>query len=241
MPDVLIDPRCVELGITVTPPPDVTRLHWRATHVWMTVNGSWEGVPQWAKPFQADYLGGATHIFMLGLEIGGTPTLTKDIFIQGWPDGMAKFSPEEGNGRWGNAIISAGFDWSKTTGPYYAQANAISSSVVHGLGLPYPPLPWQMAQTVQAQPLGGVHCSYCIVLQETAAEEPDGSDDGDNGDENGDGHMARYDAALDKAVAVADELAAYAGEDEQARLRRNVAAARIYLAVADSLVDLMTG
>ena len=228
MPEVLIDPRCTLLGIRVTEPPDTTRVHWRATHVWLTVNGNWDDVPQWAKPFQKNYLGGATNIFMLGYKLDGTPTQSKVIFIQGWPDGIAKFSPEAGNGYWGNAMLVAGFDWSKTTGPYYGQMNAISTSVVRGMGLPYPPLPWE---TADAQAEGGVHVSYFIVMQEMAAEEPE--------PEPEDGHLEHLDAVLAKAEAVADRLASIdvlAGD-----LTQVVAAAGAYLGIANVLLELVIG
>ena len=211
----LIDQRCTLLGLTVLPPKDTMRTHWECTHVWLTVDGNWDDVPRWAKEFQSDKLGGSTHLFMLGRRIDGSLAESKDLFILGWPGQIHKFDPEQGNGWWGNAFISAGFDWGKTPGPYYGQMNALSTSVVEGIGLPYPPLPWQAGE---ANVMGGVHVSWFVVMQEVAAYEPEPEPEPQPPD------IERFIRVLDKAEKLADRLT----ESDTER----VAALQTYLAIA---------
>jgi len=140
-----IDDRCLELGLFVSPPVETDRLHWELSYLWLTENGNWDDVPAWAKPFQNDNLGGDRHVYTLGFRLDGMTAKEADLFVLGWPDGLHKFSPKEEHECWGNVPINAGFDWGAAdTGPYYAQMNAISSSIVRGIGLPYPPYPWHI-------------------------------------------------------------------------------------------------
>lgn len=194
----LIDPKCTALGLTVSPPIETDGLHWELSHLWLTENGGWDDVPAWAKVFQNDNLGGDHHVYIRGHRVDGYCPLEADLFVLGWPDGHHIFSPKEEHERWGNAVINAGFDWQKTPGPYYAQMNALNTSVVRGIGLPYPPYPWQEgvtdysvhpwddktfygqmaeaglstaphAATIQ----GGLHTSFFLVFQEVEAYEPE--------------------------------------------------------------------
>ena len=187
-----IDTRCTQLGIVVVPPPETDSLHWELAYLWLTEGGSWETVPGWAKPFQNDHLGGDRHIYMYGVRVGGEPAKEKDLFIQWWPDDHCKFSPKEEHEWWGNVPITAGFDHAAGyVGPYGAQMNALSSSLVDGIGLPFPPYPWENAlaerrvhsvvpwdgktyhgeigQANLGAALGGVHTSFFLVFQEVEA------------------------------------------------------------------------
>ena len=192
----LIDPRCEALGMTIVEPPDTTRTHWDITHVWLTVNGNWDDVPTWAKPFQNDNLGGATHGFMLGFGIDGQRRQDADLFLQGWPDGHAFFSPHKEHDWWGNCLCTSGYNWQETAGPYYLQANAVSSAKLCGVGLPFPPLPWQ-PQASEISDQGGVHVSTFVVMQEVAPYETDPELEE---------VLERYLRMLDKAEACANEL-----------------------------------
>jgi hypothetical protein len=216
---LLIDERCIQLGITVLPPQDTTHDHWVLTHLWLTENGNWDNVPDWAKVFQNDHLGGATHVYYTGFMIDGSHATDEDLFVVAWPDGHTFVSPKKEHNWWGNVIINAGFDWSKgNTGPYMGQVNALSTSCVHGLGLPYPPYPWR-AESAKALPrrywdgytwvgsiereiagaiMGGLHTSFFLVFQETAGQ-PNG-----NGPQPPPGQLQRV---LTKAEGVADKLA----------------------------------
>jgi len=212
----LIDPRCEALGMTIVEPPDTSRTHWDISHVFLTVNGSWEDVPSWAKQFQNDNLGGATHGFMLGIGLDGARRQDEKLFMQGWPDGYAFFSPHREHDWWGNCLCTAGYDWAETTGPYYLQANAVSSAKLCGVGLPFPPLPWQPGA---AHAEGGVHVSTFVVMQEVAPYEPDPEP------EPLEEALVRYLRVLNKAEACADDLAPSFPD----------AAGEIYLRIAEVL------
>jgi len=71
---------------------------------------------------------------------------------------------------WANLPISAGFDWAQATGPYTWQKVGNADKLC-GLGLPYPPLPWEGVMSWQgeydegrtlseARAAGGVHVSF---------------------------------------------------------------------------------
>jgi hypothetical protein len=223
----LIDDRCRQLGMTIIEPPDTTRLHWDISHVWLTVNGDWAdpAIPSWAKQFQNDNLGGATHLYMLGFGVGGTRQKDADLFILGWPDGMHFFSPQPEHDWWGNALVTAGFPWNETPGPYYAQAAALSSAKLCGIGLPYPPLPWQPGADADAQ--GGVHVSVFVVMQEVEAYEPEPEPEPEPPGPEPDEVVGQFLRVLDKAEAIADERADLDETDQ--------VAARIYLGIAKIL------
>lgn len=139
-----IDERCTQLGLFVIPPVETDRLHWELTHLWLTEGGSWDEVPKEFREFQNNHLGGDRHVYVKGFELDGMAAQEADLFVVGWPDGSHKFSPKEEHDWWANVPIDAGFDWGAGTGPYYAQVNAISTSIVQGIGLPYPPYPWHI-------------------------------------------------------------------------------------------------
>jgi hypothetical protein len=163
---LLWDPRLTELGITVQP-ADYEQPHWRLLAAWLTVNGSWDDVPDWARQWQLDTLGGDHHCFGRALDLYGNPYAGAGFVLQ-WPDGAAQRTPEAD--RWANIPIEAGFDWTVGAGPY-SWAKYGNADVLMGLGLPYPPLPWEL-NAIAA--LGGVHVSYFGVWQEHGPElEPE--------------------------------------------------------------------
>ena len=216
----LVDPRLELLGLTIEEPPDTTRTHWDIATAWLTVNGNWNDVPDFAKPYQNDNLGGATHGFVLGIGLDGQRRQDEKLFLQGWPGGNhALFSPHKEHDWWGNCLCTAGFNWKTATGPYHLQANAVSSAKLCGVGLPWPPLPWQPG-AVSAQ--AGVHVSYFVVMQEVEAYEPDPEPGPDPGPS-----LERYLRLLDKAEECGDKLVA-------ANLHAEAAGA--YIAAASLLV-----
>ena len=228
----LIDPKCAQLGLTVEPPIETDGLHWELLYLWLTENGNWDDVPEEFKHFQSDHLGGDHHVYVLGRRLTGFRAQEPDLFVLGWPDGHHKFSPKGEQDWWGNAVINAGFDWSEVAGPYFAQMNAINSSVVRGIGLPYPPYPWDthfddaiatsadrhywdgetmVGDKVANNIMGGLHTSFFLVFQEVEAYAPEPD---------------QFQRVLDKAEQMADTLV---GQNFQA------AAAKIYLGIADIL------
>ena len=161
---LLWDPRLSQLGVTIRD-CDKSLLHWKMLAAWLTVNGSWDDVPDWARQWQLDTLGGDHHCFGRALDIWGN-AYEGAGFVLEWPDGADQRTPEADY--WANIPIAAGFDWTQTTGPYswYKVGNA---DMLCGLGLPYPPTPWDPA--VDSSALGGVHVSYFAVWQESSPEQ----------------------------------------------------------------------
>lgn len=236
----LIDDRCAQLGLTVEPPKETDGLHWELTHLFLTENGNWDAVPKEFRPFQDDDLGGDHHVYMLGQRVDGLLAVEPDLFVLGWPDGHHKFSPKAEHDWWGNAVINAGFNWQEGPGPYYAQMNAVNSSIVRGIGLPYPPAPWQMAtfgpETLRAHRhywdgetmagdkaavnvASGLHTSFFLVFQEVEGYEPEPPIPPT---------QEQFQRVLDKAEECADWLTH--NQNEKA------AGGKIYLGIADILL-----
>jgi len=196
-----IDPRCVQLGMELRPPEDTQRLHWELSHIWITEHGSWDGVPDWARPYQNDHLGGDHHVYMLAYRVHGSLAKEADLFMLRWPDSAYKFSPKPAHGWWGNAVLEAGFDWQAgQAGPYSAQMTALSSTLVQGIGLPYPPYPWDESATAHT-PSGGVHTSFFLVFQEVPPYDPDPGPDPEPAPD-----PDQLGRVLEKAEHAADEL-----------------------------------
>ena len=135
---LLFDDRLTQLGVTVTE-ADRSKPHWKLLAAWLTVNGSWDDVPDWARQWQLDTLGGDHHVFGRALDLYGD-LCPGAGFVLGWPDGQAGTTPEPDG--WANLPINAGYDWQETAGPY-TWTKYGNSDVLRGCGLPYPPLPWQ--------------------------------------------------------------------------------------------------
>ena len=161
MTDRLWDPRLDQLGVTVSE-ADTTRDYWRLKAAWLTVNGSWDDVPDWARKWQLDTLGGDRHVFGRCLDKTGNPLMGAG-FVLSWPDGADQRTPEADG--WANLPINAGFDWQRQHGPY-SWGKFGNSAWLTGLGLPYgdPMLPW--LSTGEAHATGGMHVSYFCCWQE---------------------------------------------------------------------------
>jgi len=164
---LLWDPRLSQLGVTIRD-CDKSLLHWKLLAAWLTVNGSWDDVPDWARQWQLDTLGGAQHSFGRALDQNGDVCPTAGFMLK-WP-GMTsedqKWRLPHADG-WANDELWNGYDWAQTSGPY-SWNKAGNADVLCGLGLPYPPLPWQPSG-VYAE--GGVHVSYFAVWQESSPEQ----------------------------------------------------------------------
>ena len=160
------DPRLTQLGLTVEP-ADRTKAHWRMVAAWLTVAGNWDGVPDFARPYQQDVLGGDHHVFGMALDTFGNP-ISDAGFVMMWADGGDQRTPVDcGRPDWADLPIYAGYDWAQTSGPYTWQKFGNADKLC-GVGLPYPPLPWQPQG--DAYPAGGVHVSFFYVAQATDAE-----------------------------------------------------------------------
>jgi hypothetical protein len=159
-PTMLWDDRLTQLGVQRVA-ADCSQPCWRLKAAWITVNGSWDDVPGWAKRWQQDTLGGDHNVFGRAEQPDGAPIMSASFELS-WPSGADRRSPEP-NG-WANLPIYAGYDWSQTQGPY-GWAQAPNGDKVQGVGLPYPPLPWEVGQTHLAAPSGGVHVSFFGVWE----------------------------------------------------------------------------
>lgn len=159
MPDFW-DERLDLLGVTIES-ADHTKEHWYLEAGFIIPSGSWgeygDGtVPLWAWNYHAD-IGGDTTVYGRAYENG--EIATEAGFFMVWPDMdkppvMRLANPADG--WYANDHLQAGFDWSKTSGPYSWQKYG-NADIVHGLGLPYPPLPWEAGAP---QAAGGVHVGY---------------------------------------------------------------------------------
>jgi len=167
MTERLWDERLDPLGVRVID-ADTTEPHWWLKAAWLTVNGSWDDVPDWARKWQLDTLGGAQHAFGRCLDKDGNPLMGAGFMLE-WP-GMAdedkKWRLPQPDG-WANDELWAGYDWTHPGGGGpYSWRKAGNADVLRGLGLPYPPAPWDL-DGLHAQ--GGLHCSFFGVWQEREA------------------------------------------------------------------------
>jgi len=165
-PTPLWDDRLTQLRASVEQ-GDASQPGWRLKAAWLTVNGNWDDVPAWAQPWRLDTLGGDHNVFGRAQEPDGTPNMSA-VFELSWPTGAAQQSTEP-NG-WANLPIGpSGYDWQETEGPY-GWKKTRNADKLKGLGLPYPPLPWEMAQSRLAAPDGGVHVSYFGVWEQASPD-----------------------------------------------------------------------
>ncbi len=159
----LWDPRLTQLRATIDGSKvDYSKTYWRIIAAWITVNGSWDDVPAFAKPYQKDTLGGDHHVFGRALFRDGTVATTAG-FTLSWPDGSDGRLPEADG--WANLPLQAGFDPKVTSGPY-KWVKFGNAETFAGAGMPFT-LPW-----TTLQPAGGVHVSYFVVWQEWVPVEP---------------------------------------------------------------------
>jgi hypothetical protein len=145
---------------------DASQPGWRLKAAWLTVDGNWDDVPSWAMPWRQDTLGGDHNAFGRAENPDGSPFMSASFELR-WPDGSDQRQPEP-NG-WANLPLYGGYDWQVAQGGYEWQKTG-NADVLKGLGLPYPPLPWQMAQACLAAPEGGVHVSYFGVWEQATPE-----------------------------------------------------------------------
>jgi len=161
----LWDERLTQLHVRLVP-ADCSEPCWRLKAAWITVNGDWDDVPGWALAWRRDTLGGDHHVFGRAEQANGAAIMSASFELS-WPDGADRRSPESDG--WANMPIYAGFDWSQTEGPY-GWAHVGNGDRLQGVGLPYPPLPWETAQSGLAGPSGGMHVSYFGVWERAGGE-----------------------------------------------------------------------
>jgi len=151
------DSRLSELGLYVLDMPG----DWDLEAAWLTVAGDWATAPQWAKDlYPWNNLGGDRHAYGLAYTAAGNIQTDKGFRLS-WPDGAAMVTADSsGHPYWANLPLQEGFDWAQTSGPY--SWDTYGGDQVVGLGMPYPPLPWQP----QASALGGVHVSFFAVWRQ---------------------------------------------------------------------------
>ena len=178
------DPRLTALKAYVNKAGvDYTKPHFRIIAAWLTVDGNWDDVPDFARKWQSDKLGGATHVFGLALDPQGNRYDRAGFVLRN--GGEKGFIGEPANGQWANALIGpSGYDWKATPGPYRWQKGPSSvapggAEEFVGAGLLYPPLPWQAGASGELdETLGGVHVTWFVVWQltEPGSVEPDPDD-----------------------------------------------------------------
>ena len=144
--DVKLDARLDALNVSIDWTGKETQRYWPIA-VWMTYDGNWGDVPDWAKPYLTNFpeAGGDHNVFGRCLDQYGN-ALDK-TFLLTWPDGAAGRTPEDSG--WANAPIYGG--------AYYPDAGevgaytweALNGLPVTGIGMPY-----------------ARHTSYFIVWQE---------------------------------------------------------------------------
>ncbi len=104
---------------------------YRIIAAWLTENGSWENVPDWARRWQRDTLGGDHHAFGCCLDKAGSPI--GKTFLLSWPTGQADRTPEADG--WANLPL-AGQNWDPANGPGPYLWEALKGDRLRGLGMP---------------------------------------------------------------------------------------------------------
>jgi hypothetical protein len=151
-----------QLQVSVIP-ADCSQDCYRLKAAWVTVAGNWHDVPSWALPWQQDSLGADHHAYGRAEMPNGEPVMGARFELS-WPDGAAETSSEP-NG-WANVPIYAGYDWTSTDGPYgWKQAG--DADKLQGLGLPFPPPPWESRLRSVT---GGVHVSFFGVWEQVGVD-----------------------------------------------------------------------
>jgi len=157
---ILWDDRLTQLRVHLVE-ADCSEPCWRLKAAWLTVNGNWDDVPDWARQWQQDTLGGDHHVFGRAEEPNGDPIMNGSFELF-WPTGGDRRPPEP-NG-WANLPLYAGYNWLETEGPY-GWRQVENGDTLQGVGLPYPPLPWEPHSASLTGPAGGVHVSYFGVWE----------------------------------------------------------------------------
>ncbi len=207
MPEPILDPRIKQLRVWIEK-ADRTQDYWELTHAWVTVNGSWDDVPQEFKKFQKDTLGGDHHCFGMAINKDGSVAPGAGFYLT-WPDQAQediKMRTPHADG-WASDELWASFNWRETPGPYVWQKFG-NADKLHGLGMPWPPLPWE---TSDASVMGGVHVTFFGVWQERTATADNGDDDDDGDDDNGGPTPADIEGWLAAIYGLLDEIAEHFG------------------------------
>jgi len=126
---LLWDPKLTQLGIGYVP-RDAAKYYLAAA--WMTSNGSWENVPDWARQWQRDTLGGDHHCFGR-IETADGHVIAGLRFLLTWPDGGDERGAEADG--WANIPI-AGQNWNPANGAGPYTWFVESGDKLAGLGLP---------------------------------------------------------------------------------------------------------
>lgn len=124
----LWDPYLDQIGVTVERRDGDYELY----AGWHTENGSWDNVPDWARQWQQDTLGGDHHAF--GRCEGADGSAASNTFALVWPGGGDQRSPEPDG--WAN-IPLAGQNWDPANGPGPYDWFCFGGDKVHGLGMPF--------------------------------------------------------------------------------------------------------
>ncbi len=132
-PAILWDQRLTDLGITVMQ----RNGNYRMVAAWLTINGQWDDVPEWAHRWQQDTLGGDHHLFGRLETPAGVAIMDKSFFIA-WPQpnytaGDSRVPEPDG---WAN-IPMAGQNWQPANGPGPYDWWVDSGDKLVGLGMPW--------------------------------------------------------------------------------------------------------
>lgn len=156
---ILWDGRLTQLGVSI----EENGKH-DLVAAWITVNGDWASAPDWAKNKYPWANLGCDHC-TYGLFYNEDGTINNQAgFVLWWPDGANQTTADtSSHPYWANFPIYAGYDWSVVSGPY--DWYKYDGDKLKGVGLPYPPLPWQ-----EVAVMGGVHLSFFGVWEEGEEE-----------------------------------------------------------------------
>jgi hypothetical protein len=105
---------------------------YKVRYAWLVPNGDRNQAPEWARPLMtAAGAGGDHHCFGQVWDRDGMVVMDAR-FILAWPGGSDARTPERDG--WANIPIYAGFDPTKTQGPY--TWSAVDGDTLVGVGLP---------------------------------------------------------------------------------------------------------
>jgi hypothetical protein len=126
----LWDERLTTLGITYQRRTGAYRL----AAAWLTINGQWDDVPDWAKKWQLDVLGGDHNCYGRLETPDGKAIFEDKRFILAWPDGGDERTAEPSG--WAN-IPMAGQNWDPAKGPGPYDWFVESGDKLLGVGMPW--------------------------------------------------------------------------------------------------------
>jgi hypothetical protein len=123
------DPLLTELGLTV----EVRNGEFGLVAAWLTVNGSWDSVPDFARKWQMNTLGGDHMFFGRSEDVGGAP-LSGTTFAMVWPSGGDTRVTD--NTGWANNVL-AGQNWDPKNGPGPYTGFMFGGDKLIGAGMPH--------------------------------------------------------------------------------------------------------